>query len=186
MKIKVGFDAIKFDQAALGEAPEGFDAVDVCAAPSEGFALIDADVLVVADIDQAIITGPAIGADDALRVDPPANDGPQSLGGAIPEDFRIDFPVAFKDAEDWLLERAPAAQTRQGSASHPAGSKVTFINFHHPPELAPILHALQSNRQPKTLVKRIDRLAIELQQSSRLRCGQIQTKALQNFLDAIA
>lgn len=185
MEIEVGFDAVELSEAALGEAPEGFDAVDVCAAPSEGFALIDADVLVVADIDQAIITGPAIGADDALRVDPPANDGPQSLGGAIRDDFRIDFPVAFKDAEDWLLERAPAPQTRQGSASHPAGSKVTFINFHNPPELVPLLHALQGNHQPKARVECVHRLAIELQQPRRLCRREIQTKTLQNFFYAI-
>ena len=57
MKIKVGLDSVELGQAALGEAPEGFDAVDVSAAVGERLLLVDAHVLVVADIDQAIVTG---------------------------------------------------------------------------------------------------------------------------------
>ena len=65
MKIKVGFDTVELGQATLGEAPAGFDAVDVGAAVGKRLLLVDAHVLVVADIDQAIESGPAIGAEDA-------------------------------------------------------------------------------------------------------------------------
>ena len=93
MKIEIDFDAVELGEPAFGEAPEGFDAVDVGAALGEGFLLVDAHMLVVADIDQAVVSGPAIGADDALRVDPAANDGPQGVLGAVGHDFGIDFPL---------------------------------------------------------------------------------------------
>jgi len=78
MKIKVGFDAIKFGQAALGEAPEGFDAIDVGATTGEGFLLVDAHMFVVADVDEAVVARPSVRTDDALGIDPPANDGPET------------------------------------------------------------------------------------------------------------
>lgn len=186
MKIKVGFDSVELGQAALGEAPEGFDAVDMSAAVGKGLSFVDAQVLIVADIDQAIVTGPAIGADDALRVDPPPNDGPQSIGRAIVNDLRINLPLALEDAEDGLLERATAAQTRQRSAPDAARPEVTFIHFDYSSERPALAHPLQTDEQPEALVKGVDSLAIELQQPGRLRRRQIETKALHNFSDPIA
>ena len=46
MKIEVGFDSVEPGEAALGETPEGFNAIDVSAAPGKGFLFVDADVLV--------------------------------------------------------------------------------------------------------------------------------------------
>ena len=100
MQIEVCLDPIELGAAALGKAPKGLDAVDMGAPVGEGLLLVDAHMLVVADIHQAIVTGPAIGADHASRVDPSSDDGPQSVRGAIPDDFRIDLPLALEDAED--------------------------------------------------------------------------------------
>jgi thymidine phosphorylase len=47
------------------------------------------------------------------------------------------------------------------------------------------LRALQTSEQPETLVKRVDGLAIELQQPSGLRRRQIETKTLHSFSDPI-
>ena len=186
MKLKVGFDSVELGQAALGEAPEGFDAVDMSAAVGKGLLLVDAHVPVVADIDQAIVTGPAIGAEDALRVDPPPNDGPQSIGRAIVNDFRVDLPLALEDAEDGLFERAATAQTRQRAASDSARSEVTFIHFDYSSERPALVHPLQADEEPEALVKGVDRLAIELQQPGRLSRRQIETKAFHHFSDSIA
>ena len=185
MKIEIDFDAVELGEPAFGEAPEGFDAVDVGAALGEGFLLVDAHMLVVADIDQAVVSRPAIGADDALRVDPAANDGPQGVLGAVGDDFRVNFPLPLKDAEDGLFERSPASQSRQGASPNPAGAKVAFIDFHHPSKLPVLIHPLQSNQEPQALVKRVHRLAIELQKSRRLRGRKVQTKAFHYFFDPI-
>ena len=74
------FDAVKLGEAALGKTPKGFDAVDVDAAGSKSFGLVDTDMLVVAHIDEAIVAAPVIGKDDAGRIDLAAQDGVERVG----------------------------------------------------------------------------------------------------------
>jgi hypothetical protein len=61
VEFEIGFDAVELGQASFSKAPEGFDPVDVSAAIGEGFLFVNAHMFVVVDIDQAIITWPAIG-----------------------------------------------------------------------------------------------------------------------------
>ena len=185
MKIEIDLDAVELGEPAFGEAPEGFNAVDVGAAFGEGFLLVDAHMLVVADIHQAVVSRPAIGADDALGVDSPANDGPQGVLGAISHDLGVDFPLALEDAEDGLLEGSTAPQPGQGTAPNPARPKVTFIHFHHPSKLPALVHPLQGDEQPEALVKGVHRLAVEFQKRRCLRRRKVQTKVLHYFFDPI-
>lgn len=185
MKIEIDFDAVELGEPAFGEAPEGFDTVDVGATFGEGLLFVDAHMLVVTDIDQAVVSRPAIGADDALRVDPAANDGPQGVLGAIGDDFGVDFPLPLEDAEDGLFERSPAPQAWQGASSNPARAKVAFINLHHSSKRPAPVHPLQGNQQPEALIKRVHGLPIQLQKSGCLRRCKIQTKALHYFFDPI-
>ena len=185
MKIEIDFDAVELGEPAFGEAPEGFDAVDVGAAFGEGLFLVDSHMLVVADIDQAVVSRPSIGADDALRIDPAPDDGPQGVLGAVGHDFGIDFPLPLKDAEDGLFERSPTTQPGQGAASDPAGTKVTFIHLHHSSKRTAPVHPLQGDQEPETLIKGVHRLAIELQKRRGLRRCKIQTKAFHYFFDPI-
>jgi len=60
-------------------------------------------MFVVADIDQAIISWPAIRAKDALRIDPAPDDGSQGLLGAVSDDLGINFSLALEDAEDLVV-----------------------------------------------------------------------------------
>jgi hypothetical protein len=185
MKIEVNLDAVKLGESALGEAPERFNAIDVRAAFCKGFALVDSHMLVVADVHQAIITRPAVGADDTLRIDPSTNDGPQGVLGAIFDDLGVNLTLSFKDPEDRLLKGSPTSQPGQRSSANPAGTKVAFINFHHSFEFPALIHSLQGDQQPETLVERVDGLAIELQKSCALRGRKVQTKALRHFFDSI-
>jgi hypothetical protein len=53
-------DAVELEQAAFGEAPEAFDAVDVLWSAGElVVGVADPEVLVEAEIDQAVVTSPA-------------------------------------------------------------------------------------------------------------------------------
>lgn len=185
MKIEIEFDAIEPSQTAFGEAPEGLDAVDVSTALGKGFLFVDADMLVEADVDQAVIAGPAIGADDAGGIDPaPDNRSKRGLG-AVMNDFGIHLALSFEDAEDRLLESASPAQAWQGTAPHPAGTKVAFIHLHDPLELAALHGSLQGNQKPKPSIQRIHGLPIELQKMRRLSGRQVQAKAFQDFFDPI-
>src|SRR5271156_269860 len=118
MKIEISFDPIEPGETALGEAPEGFNAVDVSPALGKGFLFIDADMLVKADVHQAVVAGPAVGANDAGRIDPAPNNSSQRGLRAVLNDLRVDFSVPFEDAEDRLLKSASAAQAWQRAASY--------------------------------------------------------------------
>jgi len=185
MKIEIGFDTVEPSQAAFGEAPEGLDAVDVSTPLGEGFLFVDANVLVEADIDQAVIAGPAIGADDAGRIDSTSDNRSQRGLRAVLNDFCIDLAASFEDAEDRLLESASPAQAWQRAASYPARTKVAFIDLHDPLELAALYGPLQCNQKPKPGIQRIHCLPIEPQQMTRLGGRQVQTKAFQDFFDPI-
>jgi len=185
MKIEINFDPVELGEPAFCKAPEGLDAVDVGAAPGEGFLLVDAHMLVVADIDQAVVSGPAIGADDALQIDPAADDGPQGVLRAIRNDFGVDFPLPLEDAEDGLFEGSPATQAWQGASPDPARAKVAFIHLHHSSKSPAPVHPLQGDQEPEALIKRVHGLPIQLQKRSCLRRCKIQTKALHYFFDPI-
>ncbi len=185
MKIEIGFDTVEPSKAAFGKAPERLDAVDVSTSLGESFLFVDADMLVEADIDQAVIAGPTIGADDACRIDPAADDSSQRGLGAVLNDFCIDLAPPLEDAKDWLLESASAAQARQRTASYPAGTEVAFIDLHDPLELTALHGSLQGDQKPKPGVQRIHSLPVELQKMRRLRGRQVQTKTFQDFFDPI-
>ena len=103
VEFEIGFDAIELGQASFRKAPEGFNPVDVSTAIGEGFLFVNAHMFVVADIDQAIISWPAIRAKDALRIDPAPDDGSQGLLGAVSDDLGINFSLALEDAEDLVV-----------------------------------------------------------------------------------
>ena len=181
MKIEIGFDAVESSKAALCEAPERLDAVDVSATLGEGFLFIDADMLVETDIDQAVIAGPTIGADDAGGIDPTPDDSSQRGLGAVLNDFCVDLAPSFEDAKDRLLESASAAQAWQRAASYPAGTEIAFIDLHDPLELAALHGSLQGNQKPKPGIQSIHGLPIELQKMRRLSGRQVQAKAFQDL-----
>jgi len=185
MKIEIGFDTVEPSKSAFGETPERLDAVDVSTPLGEGFLFVDADMLVEADIDQAVIARPTIGADDTGGIDPAPDDSSQRGLGAVLNDFCIDLSPSFEDAKDRLLEGASAAQAWQRAASYPAGAKVAFIDLHNPLELTALHGSLQGNQKSKPGIQRIHRLPVELQKMRRLSGRQVQAKAFHDFFDPI-
>ena len=185
MKIEIDFDAVEPGETAFGEAPEGFDAVDVSSTFGERFLFVDADVLVEADVDQAVIPGPAVGANDARRIDATPDHRSQRGLRAILDDFGVNLALAFEDAKDGLLERASATQAGQRPTAHPTRSKVAFVDLHDALEVVALPRSLERNHDSKPRVQRIDRLAIDLQQVGGLGGCQIETKAFQNLFDPV-
>ena len=103
VKLEVRFDAIEFHEPTLGETPESFDAIDVSFAFDKGGALLDANMFVIAYIDQPIIADPQIRMQDASRIDPAANDLLERLLATIRDNFGVDPASSFVDAKDRLL-----------------------------------------------------------------------------------
>ncbi len=82
-------------------SPEALNTIDVVAAFGKFVvAVIDPKVLAITDINQAVITAPAVCIDDALQFDFAAYNRLSRGFRAILNDFRIDVTVPLKDAED--------------------------------------------------------------------------------------
>lgn len=116
-------------QPRLGVAPEALDAVDVIPANHTAAELvgvvIDPQMLAIPHIDQAVVTPPAVGMDDAVEGDFPANRGQKHRFRAVGDDLGVDLVVSFVDAEDGGLPSRAAS----GLALDPAGSEVAFIDL---------------------------------------------------------
>ena len=117
---------MKLLQAMLGKTPEALNAVDVVRAARELIlSVIDSVMLRVTDIDQTIVTTPAITMDDCLKSNAPANNGLQRGFRAVRRNLRVDFAVTLQETEDGRLARGSAT----AFTSNTARAEVTFINF---------------------------------------------------------
>ena len=92
MESKEFFDAVELGQAALGKAPEGFDAIDVSTTFGKALGLVDADMFVVTDIDQAVVAAPGIGEDNAGRIDLAPQRPLESVGRTVRHDLGVAQP----------------------------------------------------------------------------------------------
>ena len=102
MQIKDGRrESIELHESGLGKGPKGFDAVDMVPSPGElVLAMMDAIMLFVTQVHQAVVASPAVGVNHALGVHFSSDDGLQSGLGAIRYDLGVDSATPLQDAED--------------------------------------------------------------------------------------
>ncbi len=113
-------------QPDLCEAPEGLDTVDVRLAPHKlTLAVLDAEVLLVAEVHKAVIASPAVRMDDAADIHPSSNNGLQTASLHIRDDFRVDLPVALEESEDNRLSTCAAPAL----APHATRTEVGFVHL---------------------------------------------------------
>ena len=87
--------------------------------------VLDPIMLLVTQIDQAVIAPPAVGVNDAFGVHFTPYDGLERSFGAVWDDLGVDLAAALKDAEDRRLAgRASASFTFD-----PFGTEIGFINL---------------------------------------------------------
>ena len=87
--------------------------------------MLDAEVFLVSQIDEPVITAPTIGMNDAFKVYTSTYDALEGGSGAIRNDLRIDVIIAFEQAENNSFPSGPTAS----DASYPTSAEVTFINL---------------------------------------------------------
>lgn len=90
--------------------------------------MLDAEVFLVSQIDEPVITSPTIGMNDAFKVYTSTYDALESGSGAIRNDFRIDVIIAFEQAEN----NGFSACSTASDAPDPASAGVAFINLDFP------------------------------------------------------
>ena len=122
-------DAMKLQQAMLGETPEALDPVDVVCAPRElVLRVVNSIVFRVTDINQPVVAAPAIRMDNCFGRSATTNNSLQSSLRAVGHDLSIDTTFALQESEDRSLTRSPTPALTANSAR----AEVAFINCTSP------------------------------------------------------
>lgn len=117
---------VELSQGAFCRRPEALDAVDVISSIGKLIVgMIDAEMFRVTDINQPVVTAPAVRMSDCMQSDAPANHGLQRPSAAVRDDLGTDRTVALEDAED---NRFPA-RAATALAAHAARSEAASVNF---------------------------------------------------------
>jgi len=119
-------DAVELLQPPLGTRPETLDTVDVAMVISKLILRVKhAKMLAVPDINQPVVTAPAIAVDYSIERNMPANHLLQRAFLTIRNDLGINRTITLEDAEDDGLTRRAAS----AFASHAPRAEVRFINL---------------------------------------------------------
>src|SRR5947209_5900952 len=119
-------NSVELLQSALTVAPEALDPVDMMRALHElVVAMIDSIMLTVSDINQAIISAPAVRVDDGSKRDVTANNGLQCGLFAVRHDLCVNASVTFEDAEDDCFTRSATTTF----STHAASAEVRLVNL---------------------------------------------------------
>lgn len=102
MKIKaVLLQTSEFNQARFGIGPETFYPVDMGVLIGKLIvAMFYTKMLLIAEIHQAIIPTPAIGMDDAFKLNPSPDNALESAFGAVRDYFGVNTAIAFEEAKN--------------------------------------------------------------------------------------
>ena len=138
-------------------------------------AVVDPQVLGVADIHEPVVAGPAVRMDDAIEGDAAANCFAQSVFRDIRDDLGVDAIAPLEHAEDDGLV-ACAAST---FASDPSWPEVGFIDFYFPPE-GVLGFAMLGNAAAEFEINRVNRAKADAGQLGRIGGGEVHRKSVNN------
>ena len=164
------WDAIELSQTAFGKAPKRLDAIHAMSTIDELIVpVIDAEVLIVADIDQAFVAGPTVGVHHGVRGDFASNNGLQRGFFAIRNDFGVDAIAAFEESEDDSFTTGTAT----AFTTNASGAKVRFVGFDGTGE-GRLTLAFLGDAVANFEIDRIDRTQADAGQMGGFRGGQIE------------
>lgn len=169
--------AIELGQATLGVTPEALNAVDVTLVANELVVIMmDPQMLLITDVNQAVITTPAVGMDDDLGLYFAPNHGQKRAFGAVGDNLGVDPALAFEDAEhEGLSRRAPASP-----AAHPARTEVGFVDLDLAAFEGPTLLAFVRQPLTQTQINVVDRADRDPAEACIVRRGEVQGEQPQN------
>ena len=123
VEFEISLHAIKLCQTAFCKAPKGLNTIDMNRFFRKVFGFVDTKMFVEPNVHQSVVALPAVGVDNAFRGNLAPDDGLERLGRAISDQFSANRAVTLIDAENRLLERAPAPFAGAGASANPAGAK---------------------------------------------------------------
>lgn len=178
--------AIELCQSSFCEAPERFNAIDMssCCSIHKGLTVIHANMFVIANIDEAIISPPFVCRDNTLRINSSQNNGPERLSSAVRNDLCVHRSSSLKDAEHRLLVCSPSTLPRNTSPS--LCTKIALITFYSTNNALQLSCAIPVNGISKQTEVSVDCIAI---QASQLCCFcriYIDTEVTKNFSNLVS
>ena len=119
--MEVGFgDAVVAAEVAFGLVPDVLDAVDMVATiGDEGFGMVDPHVVELGDVKD-VARAETVGVDNAIGLDPMANDADQGWRPGIGDDHRVNPSTPLEKAKDRHLARRSSAPLAFADATETA------------------------------------------------------------------
>lgn len=119
-------DPVEFSQASLGVTPERFNSVDMVTSPGKFvLAMMDSEMLVKTQVDQSMISSPAIGVNEAFWIRFSTNDGLKDSLARIRNNFGIDPVTSLQKTENDCF----TASASSSLASNPMRPKIRFVRL---------------------------------------------------------
>ena len=173
-----GANAAQSGQAGFGVAPERLDAIDVAAPPGEFVGAVVNPVMFVAFENQAVVSAPSIGKDDAFinRRDMSLNHLEEFSFRTIGQGGTDNSSASFEKADNRDFPRCSAP----ANATNPPWSEVAFIHFHTPGKWRRLGIGQFHNAPAKQAVNAMSGVLVDLGQSTRLERFHIGAEELQN------
>ena len=174
----IGADAAQSGQTGFGVAPERLDTIDVAASPGEFVGAMMNPIMLVAFENQAVVSTPSIGKNDAfvggrdMSFNHLEKFGFRTIGQGGTDDSSSSFEKT--DNRDFPRRSSPT------NAANPACSEVTFIHFHTPGERRRFGIRQFHNPPAKQAVNTMRRVLVDLGKSTCLERLHIGAEQLQN------
>ena len=119
-------DTSELGKASFRVAPKAFYAIDMAALIGKLIvSVVDPEMLLVPDINQAVIATPSIGMDDAFDADSTSDNRLKRGAATIRHDLGINLALALENAKD----NGFTARATTSESFGTARSEVAFVNF---------------------------------------------------------
>ena len=174
----IGADAAQSGQTGFGVAPERLNAIDVAASSGEFVGAMMNPIMLVAFKNQAVVSAPSIGKNDAFvgGRDMSFNHLEKFGFRTIGQGGTDHSSSSFEETDNWYFPR----RSTPTNAANPAWSKVAFIHFHTAGERCRFGSRQFHNPPAKQAVNTMRRVLVDLGQTTRLERFHIGAEQLQN------
>ncbi len=170
--------AIEFLKAAFGIRPETFNAVDVNIADGENLLrVIDPQMFAVTDINQTVVSAPAVRMNHRVERNLAANNVLQRFLCRIGNNLGINFAISFVNSKDDSF----TARAASALAANSPCAKVRLVNFDFATAKRRNAFRFLSNAMSDFQINSINALVRHISEPSGFIGGQIKRKIPNNL-----